>query len=690
MNTLPNRLPSISIVTPNFNGDRYLQESLRSVTEQGVQNLEHIVVDGLSTDNSNLIIEQFRSRLDHIITEKDSGHANALNKGFARSSGEIMGWLNSDDKLFDGTLRFIQRLFAANPDIEWITGRASSMDEQGEITEVLPAKRWSRLRFLSGDHAWIQQESTFWRRSLWERAGSTLNEDLALANDFELWLRFFRHAQLHTVDRPLGCFRVRPGQRSVVFKEQYTREASALIEAELRDVETPYYNAFKHVLPSRPRTLSASEITMMHSELSLEDTTILDPMSTLKLQLHRSQNHKPSHDDRDSTYPDDIEEFRNLHAGERCFVIGNGPSLNRTDLSRLGNEKVFACNAFFLKFVDLNWRPTYYTCVDSLLLEDRANDIEEMLGSNQEIVSFFPTQLFDHTRQKPPKPTRKIISPGPRRFFFKDREPESQNSPWGAFSVTPNVGLVRPHTVTITMLQLAAYMGFSEIVLLGCDTSYRLPANVAQRESGSEKIVLRSTTDDDPNHFDPTYFGANRKWHMPNLAAIIHQYGEAQTALKSIGVTVTNSTVGGSLDVFDREELDQVLRRNVKQNKVMSKPIRNAHNLPRTTKLNTVARIGRNNRSMIIGGSIMMVLGVVATAVIPSIAAKVATASLLLSGLALTVSGVLAIKTRRIVLSLTQRLDTMSRAQARSEIRNLELTAKLEFDDSQTPNNSET
>ena len=107
-----------------------------------------------------------------------------------------MGWINADDILHQGSLRLLARLFGDFPDVEWLTGQASHLDEAGSVVSVNAAQVWTRLAFLSGDYRWIQQESTYWRRGLWTRAGARISEARELACDIELWVRFFRHARL--------------------------------------------------------------------------------------------------------------------------------------------------------------------------------------------------------------------------------------------------------------------------------------------------------------------------------------------------------------------------------------------------------------------------------------------------------------------------------------------------------------
>jgi len=122
--------------------------------------------------------------------------------------------------------------------------------------------------------------------------------------------------------------------------------------------------------------------------------------------------------------------------------------------------------------------------------------------------------------------------------------------------------LVIPNTVTITMMQLAYHLGFDEIYLIGCDTSYTVPNTVVQEGpalSTGEGLFLTSTADDDPNHFDPTYFGRDRAWHQPKVEDMIGHYQQCKAVLDELGVAVFNATVGGQLEVFPRVDYRDVL-----------------------------------------------------------------------------------------------------------------------------------
>jgi glycosyltransferase involved in cell wall biosynthesis len=226
--------PRISLVTAVYNGERYLEDTIRSVLDQDYPNLEYFIVDGGSSDDSVGIIRKYESRISGWISEPDKGVYDAINKGFRRTSGEIMGWLNSSDKLHANGLKVVGSVFSAFADVEWITGRPTMLNDAGMTIEVKDVPRWSRGRFLSGANRHIQQESTFWRRGLWERAGGMLSTEYRAEGDFELWTRFFRHAKIFPVDALIGGWRFHADSLSHGDVARYERTCDEIVEKELR------------------------------------------------------------------------------------------------------------------------------------------------------------------------------------------------------------------------------------------------------------------------------------------------------------------------------------------------------------------------------------------------------------------------------------------------------------------------
>jgi glycosyltransferase involved in cell wall biosynthesis len=225
---------TISLVTPSLNQASYLDDALTSVLEQNDPSLEYVVADGGSTDESANVIERHAPRLTAWWSEPDAGHADAVNRGFARTSGEVMGWLNSDDRLLPRALEVVRELFTRFPEVQWLTsGCPVMLDEEGRMVRVGRTFGFARepyLLGLNGLRPWsrryfVQQESTFWRRWLWEAVGGSLDPSFEPASDFELWRRFFDHAELWTVDTVIGAFRVHGAQRTASQLDAYREQA---------------------------------------------------------------------------------------------------------------------------------------------------------------------------------------------------------------------------------------------------------------------------------------------------------------------------------------------------------------------------------------------------------------------------------------------------------------------------------
>jgi hypothetical protein len=232
--------PRISMVTSVYNGEEYLESTICSILQQGYPNLEYIVVDDGSVDKTPEIIERYKRFISiHKRNEKRMGGLFAsLNDGFAQSTGSIMGWLNASDMLHINGLFVVGSVFSSFPDVEWITGRPTILSASGMTVMVDKLPRWSRYPFLAGlpSEQRIQQESTFWRKRLWERAGGFLNTSYRAEGDFDLWIRFFRHSKLHSVDALIGAYRRHGGALSSGAMEKYDQTCENIVELELDSI----------------------------------------------------------------------------------------------------------------------------------------------------------------------------------------------------------------------------------------------------------------------------------------------------------------------------------------------------------------------------------------------------------------------------------------------------------------------
>ena len=200
-------LPTISVVTPSKDQRPFLESTMRSVLRQDYEALEYVVVDGGSTDGSAELIEAQAGRLAHWVSEPDEGYADAINKGFAHTTGEIMCWINSSDMHYPWTLATVGRIFRELPEVDWLMGLPSYFSSRDDMPKSIEGGVFNIYDFLAGNYRWVQQESCFWRRSLWERAGGQLDTSLKHAADFDLWLRFMPLAPLYHAGTVLGGFR---------------------------------------------------------------------------------------------------------------------------------------------------------------------------------------------------------------------------------------------------------------------------------------------------------------------------------------------------------------------------------------------------------------------------------------------------------------------------------------------------
>lgn len=216
--------PRITLVTPSFNQARYIEESLRSVIGQGYPNLEWFVVDGGSTDGSVEIIKRYEPWIDAWVSERDEGQSDALNKGFARATGDIMGWINSDDVLRPGALFAWARGFLANPNCVAVVGRVMNIASDGGELGLFPV-RLGGERALSlwsaPGGALLGQPGCLFRRSALD-PGDVVRRDLHYVMDVELWIRLARAGAFAEIPEVVACNRVHSEAKT--FKDVPARE----------------------------------------------------------------------------------------------------------------------------------------------------------------------------------------------------------------------------------------------------------------------------------------------------------------------------------------------------------------------------------------------------------------------------------------------------------------------------------
>ena len=225
-----------------------------------------------------------------------------------------------------------------------------------------------------------------------------------------------------------------------------------------------------------------------------------------------------------------LKQYQDRHRGERCFIIGNGPSLLNTDLSHLQDEITFGLNRIYLKFPELGFTTSYYLCINSLVIEQSAADIQKL-----------PMPKFISWR------SRSLIQPTPDMAFLHT----TYSGP--KFARDARQRLWEGGTVTYVALQLAYFMGFEQVILIGVDHQY-----VTQGKANTTVVSQGA----DPNHFDPRYFGKGFRWQLPDLETSEKSYRIARQAYEGAGRQVLDATVGGKLTIFPKVEYNGLFVKN--------------------------------------------------------------------------------------------------------------------------------
>jgi glycosyltransferase involved in cell wall biosynthesis len=222
-------LPRVSIVTPSFNQGAYLEETLRSVLLQGYPNLEYIVIDGGSADQSVEIIRRYAPWLASWVSEPDRGQADAINKGLRASTGQVLNWINSDDGLLPFALHHVSAFLCADPRAQIVCGFRrkviGTVRHPRRLRVHLPPDRYSLARL-----CYLAQETTFWTRAVWERVGE-LDITLQYALDFDLWQRMLAAGfQFELLPRFIGLFRAHPDSKGARWSDVRSAELNRIYQ----------------------------------------------------------------------------------------------------------------------------------------------------------------------------------------------------------------------------------------------------------------------------------------------------------------------------------------------------------------------------------------------------------------------------------------------------------------------------
>ena len=219
--------PLVSIITPSYNQAAYLEHTLISVLEQDYPSLEHIVIDGASGDGSVEIIQKYADKLAYWVSEKDSGQAEAINKGLSQTTGEIIAWLNSDDYYLPGAVSAAVQAFEDHPDAVLVYGNMLAIDGHGQIINQLNYRQLSIEDLLCFQI--IGQPAVFFRREALEKAGD-LDPTYHFLLDHHLWLRIALHGHILHADQTWAAARYHPEAKNRAKAAEFGREAFRILD----------------------------------------------------------------------------------------------------------------------------------------------------------------------------------------------------------------------------------------------------------------------------------------------------------------------------------------------------------------------------------------------------------------------------------------------------------------------------
>jgi len=211
----PPALPTVSIITPSFNQARYLESTIQSVLTQDYPRIEYMIVDGGSTDGSVDILKKYADKLAWWVSEKDKGQTDAINKGFARATGGILAWLNSDDTYEPRAVGEAVKYLLDHPEVGMVYADCNYIGEDGQVLGKFPAAQTDYARLRQG-YVHIPQQTMFFRAELWKQVGP-LDPSFYFAMDYDLWTRIAAKTEIkYLAGQTWASFRMHASGKSTI------------------------------------------------------------------------------------------------------------------------------------------------------------------------------------------------------------------------------------------------------------------------------------------------------------------------------------------------------------------------------------------------------------------------------------------------------------------------------------------
>lgn len=313
-----------------------------------------------------------------------------------------------------------------------------------------------------------------------------------------------------------------------------------------------YYKIRDKVLPlgSKRREVVKKIIGVNSKEVKIEhkqqEVALQEDMPNQE-KVYNNENKKPMLEVAMPILLNEIEAIRTLKdkfKGKRCFILGNGPSLNKCDLKLLKNEYTFGVNGIFYKTEEMGFKPTFYMVEDGHVVDDNL----EKINAYDPEYKFFPSLYKEKIKN-----TENTYFFAADLGFYRGDHPFFEKPRFSYdFSEVGYCG----QSVTYLNMQLAYYLGFTEVYLIGMDFSYQI------RETDEVCGATLVSNEDDINHFHPDYFGKGKKWHDPKVHNVARSYEFAKECFEKNGRYIYNATIGGQLEIFERVDYETLFNRD--------------------------------------------------------------------------------------------------------------------------------
>lgn len=570
---------TISVVMPSFNQADFLPRAIASVAAQTLAPVEHIILDPGSTDGSR----EIAAAASGVTFDgaPDKGQADAVSKGMRRARGDIIAWLNSDDAYYDELVfaRVIEAFESEErPDIVYGAGEYVGREDEF-LRNAYVVRNPESLSWRLAREVGILQPAAFIARSLVDRIGP-VDPNLQFCMDYEFWIRAQKSgARFKRLDEKLALARYYEENKTLgrrgeslleviqMLKKHYgfahfdwierlaaftvfghdgilrnhisegaDRSAIAAKAAELNwRINGDYRTVSALLAPREPLLVGATSSLFQHRRVR-HAADYATPVASDAPRTVGARNYKvgPQEWAFDKGWLESelarsdllVERLQAERESDTCVLVGNGPSLNRVDLSALSDADVFVTNyAVFNKKLRSIAK---FACVTNYLVAEQECEKFNLL---EDLVMFAPYWLGYCLL---PTPTICYLRSVGRPEFSKDYR---ENISWRS-------------TVSFFAMQIAYALGYRKVLLVGFDHYY------VQPQSAEGELI--SQQEDDPNHFDPTYF-KNKVWQAADTLKMEEMYKFAKAAFEADEREIVNCTDGGHLEVFRRSDLDSEL-----------------------------------------------------------------------------------------------------------------------------------